>query len=93
MMAPHRAVRRRGRRARLIGLTRSDTVVRAIGNAADLDTRFALSDVASRYQTLSSAEGISFDFSEKDSLSLPANAPVTLRYARPVTPAPSGSSR
>ncbi len=71
----------------------SPYLIRAIGNANDLATGFAASDVASRYQTLSSAEGIGFTFRELATLSLPAGAPTTLRYARePVPSAPSPSS-
>jgi uncharacterized protein YlxW (UPF0749 family) len=59
----------------------SPYVIDAVGAAAALDTGFAASDVASRYQTLQAAEGISFSFTEKPSLALPAAAPAPLRYA------------
>jgi uncharacterized protein YlxW (UPF0749 family) len=68
--------------------------VRAVGEPDTLATGFAMSEVASRYQTLSSAVGIRFVFDEKDSLTLPASTPPTLRYARPVpspTPSPTPS--
>jgi uncharacterized protein YlxW (UPF0749 family) len=58
--------------------------IRAVGDADTLATGFAMSEVASRYQTLSSAVGIRFAFDEKGSLTLPASTPPTLRYARPV---------
>lgn len=56
--------------------------IEAIGNADDLATTFAQSDVASRYKTLSGADGIGFTFAGSDRLSLPAGSPQTLRYAR-----------
>ena len=43
-------------------------VIRAIGNADRLDTGFAASAVASRYQTLASVRGIGFSFDERDKL-------------------------
>jgi uncharacterized protein YlxW (UPF0749 family) len=55
--------------------------IRAIGNADTLATNFAESDVASRYQTLSGVQHISFSFSDSTHLTLPASAPVTVRYA------------
>lgn len=69
----------------------SPYTVRAIGNANGLATGFASSAVASRYQTLSSADGIGFSFTESDHLSLPASAPVTPRYAQVATPSASPS--
>jgi uncharacterized protein YlxW (UPF0749 family) len=48
--------------------------IRAIGNANNLDTGFAASAVASRYQTLSGVRGVSFSFDERDRLELPASA-------------------
>ena len=57
--------------------------IEAIGNADQLVTRFADSPVASRYQTLSAAKGIGFDFGEQKSLQLPASAPIAVREARP----------
>jgi uncharacterized protein YlxW (UPF0749 family) len=56
--------------------------IEAIGNADDLATGFAQSDVASRYKTLSGADGIGFTFTGSDGLSLPAGSPETLRYAQ-----------
>jgi uncharacterized protein YlxW (UPF0749 family) len=69
----------------------SPYVIRAIGNADDLATSFASSEVASRYHTLVSADGIGFDFSEHSRMSLPAGTPVTPRYATQ-QPTPSSSS-
>ncbi len=63
--------------------------IEAIGNADDLVTSFASSDVASRYQTLASAEGIGFTFTESKKLTLPASAAVSPRYA--AVPSPSSS--
>ena len=59
----------------------SPYVIDAIGSPTGLDTGFAASGVASRYQTLASAEGIGFSFAEQDSLSLPGSPAVSLRYA------------
>ncbi|MDP9094549.1 MAG: DUF881 domain-containing protein [Actinomycetota bacterium] len=59
----------------------SPYTIRAIGNANDLATGFAASDVASRYQTLASADGIGFQFTEHASLTLPASAPFAPRFA------------
>jgi uncharacterized protein YlxW (UPF0749 family) len=59
----------------------SPYTVRAIGDPANLDTRFAASAVASRYQTLKSADGIGFSFSVRGRLTLPASTADTLRYA------------
>jgi uncharacterized protein YlxW (UPF0749 family) len=56
--------------------------IAAIGSADGLATNFAQSAVASRYQTLKGADHIGFGFTESDSLSLPASAPVTPRYAQ-----------
>ena len=71
--------------------------IRAIGNADNLATGFASSDVASRYQTLSSAEGIGFEFTEYTSLTLPASPAVAPRFAHPPTPTrsptPTGTTR
>jgi uncharacterized protein YlxW (UPF0749 family) len=72
-------------------------VIRAIGPADQLDTGFASSDVASRYQTLAGVNGITFTFGEQDKLKLPAAAIGILTYARPVgpstgaSPSPAGS--
>jgi uncharacterized protein YlxW (UPF0749 family) len=59
----------------------SPYTVEAIGNSDDLSTTFAQSAVASRYQTLVSADGIGFSFHNDGTLSLAAGAPVTPRYA------------
>ena len=59
----------------------SPYTIEAIGDPAALDTGFAASDVASRYQTLQAADGITFSFVEQRSLTFPAEAPGTLRYA------------
>ena len=72
----------------------SPYVISAVGNADDLATSFASSEVASRYQTLSSAEGVGFSFSEHKKLSLPAGSSDTLRFAILPTPAPTqGATR
>jgi uncharacterized protein YlxW (UPF0749 family) len=71
----------------------SPYAIRAIGNADELATAFASSDVASRYQTLSSAEHIGFSFSEAGKLSLPASTAELPRYARVPSPAPTKGSR
>ena len=71
----------------------SPYTIRAIGNKDSLVTAFAVSAVASRYQTLISAEGIGFHFGESAKLSLPASAATTPRYAYvPSIPAPSPAS-
>ncbi len=70
--------------------------IRAIGDPDVLETQFAASAVASRYQTLISAEGIGFSFATHKKLELPAGTPVTLRYARPApspTATPPASAR
>ncbi len=59
-------------------------VVRAIGDGTTLITSFADSAVASRYQTLITARGITFTFTETKKLSLPAATGTELRYAKPV---------
>ncbi len=61
--------------------------IRAIGEPGTLLTRFVQSPVASRYQTLSSAEGIGFSFDESSKLTLPASEAPDLRYA---SSAPTG---
>lgn len=73
----------------------SPYTVRAIGNADNLATGFASSEVASRYQTLASAEGIGFKFSERAKMTLPARPSVAPRLARPITasPTPTGTTR
>lgn len=60
----------------------SPYVIDAIGAADRLDTGFAASDVASRYQTLAGAKGIGFSFHEVAKLSLPASPGTVLHYAR-----------
>jgi uncharacterized protein YlxW (UPF0749 family) len=55
--------------------------VRALGNADELSTNFAESTVASRYQTLTGVQHIGFSFTDSEHLTLPASAPVKLRYA------------
>lgn len=60
----------------------SPYVIDAIGNSDHLITGFAASDVASRYQTMASARGITFRFTQQPALSLPASASTSLRYAR-----------
>jgi uncharacterized protein YlxW (UPF0749 family) len=60
----------------------SPYVVDAIGDSDRLITGFAASDVASRYQTMASARGIGFRFTEESALSLPASPTTPLRYAR-----------
>ena len=70
----------------------SPYVIRAIGDPDSLDTGFASSAVASRYQTLAAAAGIKFSFDEQSSLTLPASTAVTPRYAQPPsssTPSPA----
>ena len=57
--------------------------VRAIGSAAELDSRFTVSDVANRYRTLASAFGLGFRISQSRELVLPATDPHRNRYARP----------
>ena len=68
----------------------------AVGNADALSIAFAQSDVASRYQTLVSADGIGFSFDTHSRVDLPAGVPGTLRYAVPTstpTPAPTRTAR
>jgi uncharacterized protein YlxW (UPF0749 family) len=67
-------------------------VIRAIGNADRIDTGFAVSSVASRYQTLSSVRGIAFSFDERTKLDLPANTLSALRYAHAGSGSTSASS-
>jgi len=66
--------------------------VRAIGSAAQLDSRFTVSDVANRYRTLASAFGLGFRISQSKQLVLPATDPHRNRYARPgsIVAAPTG---
>jgi uncharacterized protein YlxW (UPF0749 family) len=69
-------------------------LVSAIGNSDRLDTGFAASAVASRYQTLSSVDGVGFSFDERTRLALPASTVPIPTYAHPIgpTPATTGSS-
>jgi uncharacterized protein YlxW (UPF0749 family) len=62
----------------------SPYTISAIGNPDQLITRFAESDVASRYKTLAGVDGIGFTFSTSADLTLPAGALGTVRYARPL---------
>lgn len=71
----------------------SPYTIRAIGPADSLDTAFAASPVASRYQTLVSADGIGFSFATRSSMTLPASPPAALRYAHPVTDPSSRGGR
>jgi uncharacterized protein YlxW (UPF0749 family) len=65
--------------------------IRAIGNADQLDTGFAASAVASRYQTLAAADGIGFSFEESTQLQLPASTLDDLHYAHPVGETSAGA--
>ncbi len=65
----------------------------AIGAADQLDTAFAASEVASRYQTLAGAEGIGFEFTEQQKLSLPASPAAAMRYAHVPSPSPTRGTR
>lgn len=67
----------------------SPYTIDAIGPADQLDTSFAASAVASRYQTLAGAVGIGFGFAEQQSMSLPASPAVAPRYAHVPSPSPS----
>lgn len=67
----------------------SPYTITAIGDADALATGFAASDVASRYQTLSSAKGIGFSFHEQSEVSVAASPGTTLRYAH----VPAGGGR
>lgn len=69
----------------------SPYTIRAVGDSDMLVTSFADSDVASRYHTLASAEGISFAWAQEDTLHLPATAPVRPRYAQPPARARAGA--
>ncbi|MBE7186758.1 DUF881 domain-containing protein [Jatrophihabitans endophyticus] len=72
----------------------SPYTIDAVGNADRLATRFASSAVAGRYQTLVSADGIGFTFTDEDDLSLPAGAQADPRYASAVpSPSPTASGR
>ena len=67
----------------------SPYTIDAVGDADTLSTTFAQSAVASRYQTLVSADGIGFSFDTHTHLQLPAAVPGTLRYAVPISPTPT----
>lgn len=64
----------------------SPYTIDAIGDSDVLVTSFADSNVASRYHTLASADGISFSWSEHRKLHLAAAAASTPRYAQPAGP-------
>jgi uncharacterized protein YlxW (UPF0749 family) len=67
--------------------------IKAIGNADQLDTSFAESDVASRYTTLAAAEGIGFTFTEHKNLKLAASPLTGPNYAQvPASAQPSDSA-
>jgi uncharacterized protein YlxW (UPF0749 family) len=70
----------------------SPYTIRAIGAPDDLVTAFAQSEVASRYHTLVSADGVGFSFAEKKKLSLPAGTSVAPRYASAATPSPTATA-
>jgi uncharacterized protein YlxW (UPF0749 family) len=59
----------------------SPYVIDAVGAPDQLDTAFASSAVASRYQTLAGAKGIGFSFAEKPRLTLPAGVVAPPQYA------------
>ena len=67
----------------------SPYTIRAIGPAEQMDTAFASSAVASRYQTLVGADGIGFTFGEHNDLSLPASPAAAPRYAHVPGPTPT----
>lgn len=73
----------------------SPYVIEAVGPADRLDTGFAASAVASRYQTLAGADGIGFRFAEVGTLQLPASPAASPRYAHVPTasPSPDGGGR
>lgn len=62
----------------------SPYTIEAIGDSDVLVTSFADSDVAGRYHTLTSVEGISFSWTQEHKLRLPATAAAPPRYATPV---------
>jgi uncharacterized protein YlxW (UPF0749 family) len=69
----------------------SPYTVSAIGDADQLDSSFAESDVASRYQTLAGVDGIGFTFTESSDLRLPSGTSAGVHYARVGTSAPHSS--
>jgi uncharacterized protein YlxW (UPF0749 family) len=62
----------------------SPYTITAIGNPEQLITKFAESDVASRYKTLAGVDGIGFTFDTSADLALPAGALGSVRYAHPL---------
>jgi uncharacterized protein YlxW (UPF0749 family) len=68
----------------------SPYTIAAIGDRDALQTAFVDSAVASRYQTLSSARGVTFAFAPENRITLPASTAVAPRYAS-AAPSPSGS--
>jgi uncharacterized protein YlxW (UPF0749 family) len=71
----------------------SPYTIAAIGPPDDMDTAFAASSVAGRFQTLAGAEGIGFHFDTVDHLNLPASPAITTRYARVPHRARSGGGK
>lgn len=73
----------------------SPYVIEAVGPPDRLDTGFAASAVASRYQTLAGADGIGFRFAEVGTLRLPASPAASPRYAQvpAASPSPDGGGR
>lgn len=71
----------------------SPYVIDAIGPSDRLDTGFASSAVASRYQTLAGADGLGFHFGQVSRLRLPASAAVSPRFAHVPSPAPTRTGR
>jgi uncharacterized protein YlxW (UPF0749 family) len=63
----------------------SPYTIAAVGNADELITRFAESDVASRYKTLAGVDGIGFTFDTSADLALPAGALGSVQYAHPLS--------
>lgn len=71
----------------------SPYTIEAIGDSDVLVTSFADSDVAGRYHTLTSVEGISFSWTQEHKLHLPATAAAPPRYASPVPAGPTKGNR
>jgi uncharacterized protein YlxW (UPF0749 family) len=73
----------------------SPYTIRAIGDRDTLETAFVDSAVASRYETLAGAKGLTFSFTQSDRLTLPASAAAAPRYAQSAaaSPRPSGGGR
>ena len=61
----------------------SPYMIQAIGDSDVLVTSFADSEVASRYHTLASADGITFSWDQESKLRMPAAAITRPRYAKP----------